>query len=62
LGHRLPPALNPVDHLWRHVKALLANEPTPKVVEAVESASAFLIELPPHQRLLKAGILSGDFG
>jgi transposase len=55
------PELNPVDHLWRHVKALLANEPTPKVVEAVERASAFLLELTPHQRLLKAGILSGDF-
>jgi transposase len=55
------PELNPVDHLWRHVKALLANEPTPKVVEAVERASAYLLQLTPRERLHKAGILSANF-
>jgi transposase len=55
------PELNPVDHLWRHVKAFLANETCPKVVESVERAAAFVLNLTPHQRLVKAGILSSDF-
>lgn len=55
------PERNPVDHLWRHVKAFLANEACPKVVESVERAAAFVLNLTPHERLQKAGILSSDF-
>jgi transposase len=55
------PELNPVDHLWRHVKALLANEPSPKVVEAVERAASYLLKLSPMERLRKAGVLSPNF-
>jgi transposase len=55
------PELNPVDHLWRHVKAFLANEACPKVVESVERAAAYILKLTPRERLRKAGILSPDF-
>lgn len=55
------PELNPVDHLWRHVKDFLANEACPKVAEAVERASAYVLKLSRHERLRKAGILSPDF-
>jgi len=55
------PELNPIDHLWRHVKAFLANEACPKVVESVERAAAYILKLTPRERLRKAGILSPDF-
>jgi transposase len=55
------PELNPVDHLWRHVKDFLANAPCPKVSEAVERAGAYVLNLTARERLRKAGILSHDF-
>jgi DDE superfamily endonuclease len=56
------PELNPVDHLWRHVKNdVLANEPTPNVVASVERAATYLLELSSEERLRKAGVRSPDF-
>jgi len=58
MGRRAAATLPPPSD---HVKALLANEPTSKVVEAVERAAAFLLQLSPVERLRKAGILSPNF-
>lgn len=56
------PHLNPVDHLWRHLKQdILANEPTPNLKKTLKRAWNYLAELPPRQRLQKAGVLSKDF-
>jgi transposase len=55
------PELNPVDHLWRHVKAFVANEACPKVAETVERAASYVLKLTPQERLCKAGILSPNF-
>lgn len=54
--------LNPVDHLWRHVKKdVVANQPTPVLDITVQDARDYLRSLSPRQRLQKAGILSDDF-
>lgn len=56
------PELNPVDHLWRHLKKdILANEPLPDLKTTLKHACAYLDDLLPHERLRKAGILSGYF-
>ena len=54
--------LNPVDHLWRHVKKdVVANQPTPILAETVHNARDYLKALSPRQRLLKAGVLAPKF-
>lgn len=54
--------LNPVDHLWRHVKGdVLANEPTPDLDRTLQYAWDYLESLTPRERLRKAGVLSGHF-
>lgn len=56
------PELNPVDHLWRHLKNdILANEPTPDMDATLKRAWDYLASLSPQQRLQKAGVLSEDF-
>ena len=56
------PELNPVDHLWRHVKQdVLANEPVPDLDMSVERACAYIMALSPQERLRKAGVLSSRF-
>lgn len=56
------PELNPVDHLWRHVKHdIVANEPTPNLEATVQRACDYLDSLPPRVRLQKAGVLSEGF-
>lgn len=56
------PELNPVDHLWRHVKEdVLANEPLPEVEASMQRACEYLESLSPQERLQKAGVLSGHF-
>jgi transposase len=56
------PELNPVDHLWRHLKRdVLANEPIPDLEATLQRAWAYLQDLSPRDRLRKAGILSGNF-
>jgi transposase len=54
--------LNPVDHLWRHLKKdVVANQPTPSLDTTLQDARDYLRALSPHQRLQKAGVLSADF-
>jgi transposase len=54
--------LNPVDHLWRHLKKdVVANQPTPILDTTVQDARDYLKALSPRQRLRKAGVLSADF-
>lgn len=56
------PELNPVDHLWRHLKKdILANEPLPDLKTTLKHACSYLDDLSPRERLRKAGILSGHF-
>jgi transposase len=56
------PELNPVDHLWRHLKRdVLANEPIPDLEATLQRAWAYLADLSPRDRLRKAGVLSGHF-
>lgn len=56
------PELNPVDHLWRHLKNdILANEPLPDLKITLKHARSYLKDLSPHARLRKAGVLSEHF-
>lgn len=56
------PKLNPVDHLWRHLKQdILANEETPNLDKTLKRAWEYLASLSPRQRLQKAGVLSENF-
>jgi hypothetical protein len=56
------PELNPVDHLWRHLKNdVLANEPLPDLETTLKRARSYLNQLSPYERLRKAGVLSGHF-
>lgn len=56
------PKLNPVDHLWRHLKnEVLANLPTPKLNDMIQLAMDYLNQLSPLTRLRKAGVLTEDF-
>jgi DDE superfamily endonuclease len=56
------PELNPVDHLWRHLKKdVLANEPLPNLATTLQRAWSYLRDLSPSERLRKAGVLSGRF-
>jgi transposase len=59
---RATPELNAMDHLWKHVKAnVLANQPTRSMEQSAEAACQYILELSRHERLRKAGILSGRF-
>jgi len=56
------PELNPVDHLWRHLKQeVLANEPTPDLDTSLARAWEYILNLTPKERLRKAGVLSDNF-
>ncbi len=56
------PELNPLDHLWRHLKKdIIANQPTPDLDVEIACALHYLKSLSPRQRLRKAGVLSGTF-
>lgn len=56
------PKLNAMDTLWGHGKSeSIANEPNPDVDETVDRLVGYIESLPPHQRLLKAGVLSERF-
>ena len=59
---RATPELNAMDHLWRWVKGRgLANQPTRSIDESADQACHYLLAMNPHERLKKAGILSGNF-
>ena len=56
------PELNPVDHLWRHLKQdIVANESTPDMDKMLKFSWDYLASLSPRQRLRKAGVLADDF-
>jgi DDE superfamily endonuclease len=56
------PHLNPLEHLWRHAKAVVcANYQYPTLQAQVDQFIHYLQSLWPTQRLRKAGILSGNF-
>jgi transposase len=56
------PELNAMDHLWRHVKGRgLANRPTQSIDQSADSACRYLLAMSRHERLRKAGVLSGHF-
>lgn len=56
------PELNPVDHLWKELKRLIAaNRQFRTIDEEAEHAEKWFLGLTPRQALRKAGILSRDF-
>lgn len=56
------PELNAMDHLWRHVKGrVLANRPVASIDAAVDQACWAILNMSRHERLQKAGVLSGNF-
>lgn len=56
------PELNPMDHLFRFVKKdTQGNRLTHDTEEAALAACRYTIDMAPHERLKKAGVLSGSF-
>ena len=56
------PELNAMDHLWRHVQGrALANRPVASIDAAAEQACWAILNMSRHERLQKAGVLSGNF-
>ena len=54
--------LNAMDQLWRQTKRpSLADRPTRSIDESAMALCQYLIDLSPHERLRKAGVLSGNF-
>lgn len=59
---RATPELNAMDHLWRHVKGrALADRATRSIDQSVDAACGYLLQMSRHERLHKAGVLSGHF-
>ena len=59
---RATPELNAMDHLWRHVKGrAVADRPTQTIEESADTACRYPREMNRHERLQKAGVLSGRF-
>jgi hypothetical protein len=62
LPSRATPELNAMDHLWRQVKArALADRPTRSIDASADAACRYILEMTRHERLKKAGVLSGNF-
>jgi transposase len=56
------PELNAMDQLWRRVKGeTLGSRSTLSIDQSALKVCRYIIDLSPHDRLLKAGILSGNF-
>lgn len=59
---RACPELNAMDHLFRSVKGRgLANRPTRSIDDSALLACRHVYSLSPRERLIKAGVLSGNF-
>ena len=59
---RATPELNAMDHLWRAVKGrALADRPTRSIDDSADAACRYVLEMTRHERLQKAGVLSGNF-
>ena len=51
-----------MDHLWRHTKReALGDRETETIDQSALDACQYIIELSRHDRLRKAGVLSGNF-
>jgi hypothetical protein len=56
------PELNAMDQLWRRVKGrMLASRMTRSIDDSVDRVCRCILDLPPHDRLRQAGVLSGNF-
>jgi transposase len=56
------PELNAMDQLWRRVKATtVASRATQTIEASANRVCRYILELPPHDRLRQAGVLSGNF-
>lgn len=56
------PHLNPVEHLWRHLKAgVCANHQFPSITEEMQEVSRFIRELPPRALQTLLGVTSPNF-
>jgi transposase len=56
------PKLNPMDHLWRHIKGdILANTPSQSLDEGVAQIHQYLQAIGPAGWLRKAGVFSEKF-
>jgi transposase len=56
------PKLNPMDHLWRHIKGdLLANTPQNSLDECVAEVYEYLEDLGPVGWMRKAGLFCEKF-
>ena len=59
---RATPALNAMDQLWRRTKGgALADRATRTIDDSAWQLCQHILDLSPHQRLQKAGVLSGNF-
>jgi transposase len=59
---RATPEVNAMDHLWRYVKGrILANRATQSIDASADAACQALLAMSRHERLRKAGVLSGHF-
>ncbi len=56
------PELNPMDHLWRELKRLIAaNRQADSVDALADEATTWVLGLPPAQARRKAGMASNHF-
>jgi hypothetical protein len=56
------PQLKARDPLWRHVTGdVLADRPPCSMDESAAAVCPYILNLRPHERLQKAGVLSGNF-
>jgi transposase len=56
------PHLNPMDHLWRHGKQnVCANLQQKTIEDQIDYFMGYYQNLPPRERLFKAGLCSEDF-
>lgn len=59
---RATPELNAMDHLFRFVKTrAVSNRVTQSIDESAMAACRYIYRLSRHERLVKAGVLSGNF-
>lgn len=56
------PKLNPMDHLWRELKRVVAaNRQADSIDELADEAEQWVLGLSPEEALRKAGVLSKNF-
>lgn len=56
------PQLNPVEHLWRHIKAgVCSNHQFPSIEEEMEAVRKFISALPPRSLQVLSGVTAPNF-